>query len=171
MQAVLGKEQASQADVATAVALAEPEGFITIFLEEGRPVAQILANLLRTNQLEDAPVDHARKIYSAYPEAVQTAAASSPSTTRVGDGLVEPLSKRELEILRLIGEGCTNQEIADRLVVSERTVRAHVSNILAKLHLANRTQADRTRRKLGGAIVSVDDQVGNASDPTSCSWT
>lgn len=53
----------------------------------------------------------------------------------------EPLTQRELEILKLVAEGLTNQEIADRLVVSERTVRAHVSNILAKLHLANRTQA------------------------------
>jgi NarL family two-component system response regulator LiaR len=53
----------------------------------------------------------------------------------------EPLTERELEVLRLIARGLTNQEIADKLVVSERTVRTHVSNILGKLHLANRTQA------------------------------
>ena len=53
----------------------------------------------------------------------------------------EPLTQREVEILKFVAEGLANQEIADRLVVSERTVRAHVSNILAKLHLANRTQA------------------------------
>lgn len=52
-----------------------------------------------------------------------------------------PLTARELEILRLIARGMTNQEIADKLVISERTVRTHVSNILDKLHLANRTQA------------------------------
>jgi two-component system, NarL family, response regulator LiaR len=53
----------------------------------------------------------------------------------------DPLSERELEVLRLIAEGLTNQEIADRLVISERTARNHVGNILSKLHLANRTQA------------------------------
>lgn len=53
----------------------------------------------------------------------------------------QPLTDRELEVLKLVAQGLANQEIADRLVVGERTVRAHVSAILAKLHLANRTQA------------------------------
>jgi two-component system, NarL family, response regulator LiaR len=53
----------------------------------------------------------------------------------------DPLSEREMEVLRLIAEGLSNQEIADRLVISERTARNHVGNILSKLHLANRTQA------------------------------
>jgi NarL family two-component system response regulator LiaR len=53
----------------------------------------------------------------------------------------EPLTGREVEVLRLVAQGLTNQEIADKMVVGERTVRTHVSNILAKLHLANRTQA------------------------------
>lgn len=53
----------------------------------------------------------------------------------------EPLTARELEVLRYIAQGMTNQEISDELVLSERTVRTHVSHILGKLHLANRTQA------------------------------
>jgi NarL family two-component system response regulator LiaR len=53
----------------------------------------------------------------------------------------EPLTEREVEVLKLVARGMTNQEIADLLVVSERTVRTHISNILGKLHLANRTQA------------------------------
>ena len=53
----------------------------------------------------------------------------------------EPLTERELEVLRLVAQGLTNQEIAERLVRSEWTIRTHVRNILGKLHLANRTQA------------------------------
>lgn len=53
----------------------------------------------------------------------------------------DPLTPREIEILRMVSRGLTNNDIADILVVSERTVRTHISNILGKLHLANRTQA------------------------------
>jgi len=53
----------------------------------------------------------------------------------------EPLTVREVEVLKLLALGMSNQDIADKLVISERTVRTHVSNILSKLHLANRTQA------------------------------
>ncbi len=53
----------------------------------------------------------------------------------------EPLTEREVEVLKLVAQGLPNQEIAEKLALSERTVRSHVSNILGKLHLANRTQA------------------------------
>jgi NarL family two-component system response regulator LiaR len=53
----------------------------------------------------------------------------------------KPLTEREVDVLKLVAQGLSNQEIADRLVLSERTVGTHVGNILAKLHLANRTQA------------------------------
>lgn len=53
----------------------------------------------------------------------------------------EPLTEREIDVLKLVAHGLSNQEIADTLVISERTVRTHISNILDKLHLANRTQA------------------------------
>jgi NarL family two-component system response regulator LiaR len=53
----------------------------------------------------------------------------------------DPLTEREVDVLKLLAQGLPNQEIAEKLVLSERTVRTHVSNILSKLHLANRTQA------------------------------
>jgi NarL family two-component system response regulator LiaR len=66
----------------------------------------------------------------------------------------EPLTRRELEVLRLVARGLSNQEIATELVISEGTVRIHVSNILGKLHLANRTQA--TLYALHGGLAGSD---------------
>jgi NarL family two-component system response regulator LiaR len=66
----------------------------------------------------------------------------------------DPLTQRELEVLRLVAQGLSNQAIADQLVVSERTVRTHVSNILGKLHLANRTEAAIYALREGIATLS-----------------
>jgi NarL family two-component system response regulator LiaR len=67
----------------------------------------------------------------------------------------EPLSERELEVLRLLAQGKSNREIAERLVITELTVRTHVSNILGKLHLASRTQAALYALKEG--LASLND--------------
>jgi NarL family two-component system response regulator LiaR len=67
----------------------------------------------------------------------------------------EPLSGRELEVLRLLAQGKSNREIAERLLIAELTVRTHVSNILGKLHLASRTQAALYALKEG--LASLDD--------------
>lgn len=68
----------------------------------------------------------------------------------------EPLTEREGDVLKLLALGLSNQDIADRLVISERTVRTHVSNILMKLHLANRTQAALHAWREG--LISPDDE-------------
>ncbi len=67
----------------------------------------------------------------------------------------DPLTPREVEVLRLVAQGRDNQEIADLLVISETTVRTHVSNILGKLHLASRTQAALYALREG--LASLDD--------------
>jgi len=75
-------------------------------------------------------------------------AAKAPPTA-------EPLTGRELEVLRLVAQGLSNREISDRLVITELTVSTHVSNILSKLHLASRTQAALFALKEG--LASLDD--------------
>ena len=69
----------------------------------------------------------------------------------------EPLTERELDVLRYVARGLSNQAIADQLIVSERTVRTHISNILSKLHLANRTQAALYALRQG--FATLDDET------------
>jgi two-component system, NarL family, response regulator LiaR len=76
---------------------------------------------------------------------------NQPSQAPMGEALTE----REVEVLRLVAQGLPNEDIAEQLVISERTVRTHVSNILSKLHLANRTQAALYALKQG--LVRVED--------------
>ncbi len=71
----------------------------------------------------------------------------------------EPLTEREVEVLKLVAKGYSNEEIADALVVSERTARGHVSSILSKLHLANRTQAALYALREG--LASLDSDVNS----------
>ena len=69
----------------------------------------------------------------------------------------DPLTEREVEVLRLVAQGRSNQEIAGQLVISEATVRTHVSNILTKLHLASRTQAALYALREG--LASLEDKT------------
>ncbi|MGD8752142.1 MAG: response regulator transcription factor [Anaerolineales bacterium] len=73
---------------------------------------------------------------------------------------VDPLTERELEVLKLVARGLSNEQIAAQLIISEGTVRTHVSNILGKLHLASRTQA--TLYALRKGIASLDDSSDDA---------
>ncbi len=72
----------------------------------------------------------------------------------------DPLTEREVEVLRLVAQGLSNQEISDMLFLSERTVRTHVSNILGKLHLANRTQAALYALREGLASLDAGANAG-----------
>ena len=99
-----------------------------------------------------------RDIYHGLPSMHPTIARKLMREIQRGSELPlseEPLTEREVEVLGLVAQGFTNQEIADDLFVSERTVRTHVSNILSKLHLANRTQAALYALRKG--LASLDD--------------
>ncbi len=77
--------------------------------------------------------DVARKLMAAMRETPPDAASDAPDET-------DDLTERELEVVRLIAQGCSNREIAEKFVISEKTVKTHVSHVLAKLGLKDRTQ-------------------------------
>ncbi len=117
-----------------ALRLAEPEGFVRIFLDEDPPMGR----LLRQAVAQDIHASYALGLLSALGEAVT-----------VRQPLIDPLSERELEVLRLVAAGYTNKEVAHELVVAISTVKRHISNIYRKLETGNRTQAVAKARELG----------------------
>jgi LuxR family maltose regulon positive regulatory protein len=127
-----------------ALALAEPGGFIRIFVDEGVPMARLLYEA----SSRGVRPEYVRRLLAAFP-VDDGGRAASPATRVAGSRLAEPLSSRELEVLPLIAEGLTNQEIAARLYLSLHTVKAHARTIYAKLGVSSRTQAVAKGRALG----------------------
>ena len=135
---------------------AEPEGYIRVFLDAGEPMHQALQTLLETSpgQKQDISpglVSYAQMVLDAFAcehrqkaeEKVIPFASpllSHPPSQAISP-LPEPLTPREQEVLRLLAQGASNQEIASQLVVSPATAKKHVASILSKLGAANRTQA------------------------------
>jgi LuxR family maltose regulon positive regulatory protein len=134
-----GENTAAQADMTAALTLAEPENSITQFLEGGFPVAVLLS---RSEQWGTVSPAFVKRILDAFPERVRIDVSSEMGADQAaGNQLVEPLSKREREVLQLIADGLTNRQIADRLTVTLHTIKKHTSNIYTKLGVRSRTQA------------------------------
>lgn len=125
--AALGDVPAARAGLERALALAEPEGYVRVFADGGRPVATLLAQL---------PAGSPHRPYADRLLAV-TALHERPA----GPPVRESLTPRELEVLRLLADGLTNAQVAKALVIAPGTVRAHTASIYGKLDAANRTQA------------------------------
>ncbi len=136
------EEQAAIAALTQAVHLAEPEGYMRSFLDEGVPMAALLSKL-RDRQRKQGPTPYLDKVLTAFsPQKV----VDYPTPQ---NALLDPLSTREQEVLHLMAGGASNQEIAKTLVITLDTVKRHVSNILSKLGASNRTQAVSRARELG----------------------
>ena len=148
MLAVACKDQTHQAEeyLEEALRLAEPEGYIRTFLDLGEPLWKILKKWFTKyqNTSDEALKAYAYKIILAFEEST-----IRHSLIEKERDLPEPLSKREREVLQLVSEGLTNQQIATRLVISIRTVKKHIENIHGKLGVQNRTQATTRARSLG----------------------
>ncbi|RPI54913.1 MAG: LuxR family transcriptional regulator, partial [Chloroflexi bacterium] len=127
-----------------ALALAEPEGYVRILLDEAPPMARLLYEALSRGI---AP-DYVRRLLAAVP--VSGPERAHPPTLKTHEAeWVEPLSERELEVLQLIAEGLTNQEIASKLFLSLNTVKVHTRNIYSKLGAHHRAEAVARARAVG----------------------
>jgi LuxR family maltose regulon positive regulatory protein len=125
-----------------ALALAEPEGFIRTFVDEGRPMMQLLSAAAAQGLMPD----YLGKLLSVCDAEHQYEATSSAPSVQL---LFEPLSRREREVLQLIAEGCSNEDIAGRLVLAVSTVKGHNLKIFGKLQVQRRTEAVARARELG----------------------
>jgi LuxR family transcriptional regulator, maltose regulon positive regulatory protein len=165
-----GDHDAALRSLAAAVAEAEPEGLIRPFLDEGAPIAALLAELrvrsragLRPEPVEGhastssahiASPDYLDALLAAFtgqkPPPPDTSARTAFTVTGFHLGvLAEPLSARELDVLRLLSDGRSNAEIARNLFVEQSTVKTHLIHLYRKLDVSSRTQAIGRARALG----------------------
>jgi LuxR family maltose regulon positive regulatory protein len=124
-----------------AVTMARPGWLVRTFVDLGSPLAELLRQLAGRG----VAVEYLNQVLTAF----DRPSKPRPQILTAQSELVEPLTERELEVLVLIGERLTNQEIAQQLVISPETVKRHVSNIYQKLSVHNRRQAAAKARNLG----------------------
>ena len=147
-----GAEEAMDA-LGRALTLAAPEGFVRLFLDEGVPMAALLSRLLRRRRADGVgngvAGEYAGELLRRF--AVEAPPRSEGRRAPAGPLLVgfEPLSERELQVLRLLAAGRSNTQIARELYLALGTVKAHVHRIYGKLLVGNRTEAILRSRELG----------------------
>jgi LuxR family maltose regulon positive regulatory protein len=132
-----GDFPATLAPLERALTLAEPEGYVRMFVDEGPPMAALLEGASK------------RGVAPTYVGKLLRAFGRGADRTRVQQALVEPLSERELDVLRLLATDLAGPEIAAELIVSLNTMRSHTKNIYTKLGVNNRRAAVRRGEELG----------------------
>ena len=131
-----GDVSAALALLQRALTLAEPEGYVRIFIDEGPP----MVSLLRAAAKHGIAPGYVRRLLSAVNK--------TQDLTPVQQDMIEPLSERELDVLRLLGTDLDGPDIARQLIVSLSTVRTHTNRIYAKLGVNNRRAAVRRAKEL-----------------------
>lgn len=151
-----GGEREAHADLARALALAAAEGQVRSFLDGGARLVARLAESAKRRAQNDPLRAYAEQLLSAFSSELDGRSSSGLESTPVlrsalegSNALTEPLTERELEVLRLMARGLTYQQIADSLIVSINTVRHHVKGIYGKLQVDTRTLALEQARELG----------------------
>ncbi|MBN1579794.1 MAG: helix-turn-helix transcriptional regulator [Anaerolineae bacterium] len=141
-----------------ALLLAEPQGYVRLFVDLGAPIAALLLACYNSESSGSALHPFVNRLLSGFVQqpatvpqslsesCVQNTLARSRS---LSGGLIEPLSERERDVLRLIADGLSNREIAERLFVALSTVKTHINHIYRKLDVSKRIQAVARARELG----------------------
>lgn len=129
-----------------ALTLAEPEGYVRIFLDEGPPMAQLLHEAAGCKIMPD----YTAKLLAAFKAEQQRRVVEPPlPTAPAAQPLIEPLSQRELEVLRLFKTELSGPEIAQELVIGLSTLRTHTKRIYSKLNVSSRRAAVNRAEALG----------------------
>jgi LuxR family maltose regulon positive regulatory protein len=141
----------AQACLVRALTLAEPSGFVRLFIDEGVAMARLLEALAASQRRGEltgpAPSPgYLRRLLTAF---VRAEPESARDSAPIASSLPDPLTPRELELLRLMATGASNQQIADRLIVSMPTVKTHVNRVFRKLDASSRLEAVARGRDLG----------------------
>jgi LuxR family maltose regulon positive regulatory protein len=123
-----------------ALKLAEPEGYVRLFINEGQPMRELLSASLSNGA-------DATYILSLL-QHMGSIDKTDEAPISANELLIEPLSNREMDVLELVAKGLTNQAIADELFIAVSTVKKHINNILGKLGVDNRTQAVKRASEL-----------------------
>ncbi len=139
------KDQAVQL-LFDALALAEPGGFIRLFVDEGMPMAQLLSDAAAHGIMPDY-IGKLLAVFEAEEQKRQDTSYRPPASPT--QTLIEPLSQRELEVLQLIAQGLSNREISQQLFLALDTVKGHNQKIFGKLQVQRRTEAVARARELG----------------------
>jgi len=143
---MLQEETQALSALCEALCLAEPEGYIRSFVDEGAPMETLLYRL-RKRHRKSGPTPYLDTLLAAFQQ--ESKARTQAKEFMKAQPLPEPLSEREREVLQLLEQGISNQEIAQELMIAYDTVKRHVSHIFAKLGVSNRVQAVRQARKCG----------------------
>ena len=128
-----------------ALSLAEPERYVRVFVDEGAPMAALLRRL----PSGDVSPEYVGGLLVALRRSGEANPSLDATARTAGQPLAEPLSGRELEVLRLVASGKSNREIARELYVSLATVKSHINNTYRKLGANSRTRAVAKARDLG----------------------
>lgn len=141
----VGNTTQAFASLERSLLLAMPEGYLRTFADEGEPMQSLLSAFQL--QIDKQPRSQQQELV-VYMGKLLSAFAQATSTTKPAAGMVEALSPRELDVLRLIAQGLSNLEISKRLFLALNTVKGHNRIIFGKLHVQNRTEAVVRAREL-----------------------
>ena len=145
-----GNRPQALAALERALSLAEPEGYVRIFVDEGEPMRMLIADFRLSIEKQMYSSAHAQLSYTSKLLAAFAPPVNKQSTIKNPKSeMVEPLSERELEVLRLVAQGLSNREISLRLFLALNTVKGHNQKIFNKLQVQSRTEAVARARELG----------------------